>query len=204
MNSNDLLLRVLDFETFWNKYHISKEPSHIYRLEQLVDILYKLEITDLHLVIDLSILAKHSPKNTFLFFKTGTYINHIPKERFESLGYRIKALLVEFDPKKYQNIIDLDLDYVKIFRYVFDLRIQIYRLQNTYKQNKTFDGAEDDFQKYLYHKMFVTTKDQIEKLDQLLLLFLNPFDIDLDTTTLIHYAVDLKPIDQGYFKKYNL
>ena len=196
MIEKELLYKILDFEVNWNKYHLVKQYGYIFRLQQIIDLFDKFEISDNKLILNRA--TEIYLKSTYNFVKNGDFLNHIDnKKLLEGVDFRLKREIQNSELKdKYPQLMDLDFNYKKIFFSFLKLRISLYKLEIEFNTYTAVENVEHDIEQTIFQRMLLKTNDDIIKIDTILQQFLNPFNKNINPDEILHYNLD--------FSKFNI
>lgn len=195
MNELDILYKILDFEVCWNKFHLIKQKSYIFRVEYLNDVFDKLEISDINLINSIDQLATTKPKTGYNFIKSGEFLKHIPPSHFEGVSYRFKSIIQNSDLKiKYPHFKDIEFDYQYIFAKCFSLRCAIYRLEHRFDMIDIQESLELDVEKLVYQKLLSNIKKEIQDLDKILSQLINPYNKSIIEEDILHATIDFSQL----------
>jgi len=196
MIEKELLYKILDFEVNWNKYHLVKQYGYIFRLQQIIDLFDKFEISDNKLILNRA--TEIYLKSTYNFVKNGDFLNHIDnKKLLEGVDFRLKREIQNSELKdKYPQLMDLDFNYKKIFFSFLKLRISLYKLEIEFNTYTAAENVEHDIEQTIFQRMLLKTNDDIIKIDTILQQFLNPFNKNINPDEILHYNLD--------FSKFNI
>lgn len=196
MIEKELLYKILDFEVNWNKYHLVKQYGYIFRLQQIIDLFDKFEISDNKLILNRA--TEIYLKSTYNFVKNGDFLNHIDnKKLLEGVDFRLKREIQNSELKdKYPQLMDLDFNYKKIFFSFLKLRISLYKLEVEFNTYTAVENVEHDIEQTIFQRMLLKTNDDIIKIDTILQQFLNPFNKNINPDEILHYNLD--------FSKFNI
>jgi len=196
MIEKELLYKILDFEVNWNKYHLVKQYGYIFRLQQIIDLFDKFEISDNKLILNRA--TEIYLKSTYNFVKNGDFLNHIDnKKLLEGVDFRLKREIQNSELKdKYPQLMDLDFNYKKIFFSFLKLRISLYKLEVEFNTYTAAENVEHDIEQTIFQRMLLKTNDDIIKIDTILQQFLNPFNKNINPDEILHYNLD--------FSKFNI
>jgi hypothetical protein len=190
MLEKDLLYKILDFEVNWNKYHLVKQYGYIFRLQQIIDIFDKLEISDNRLLFDHN--TKTNLKMTYNFVKKGEFLSHIEdKKLLQGVSFRLKNNIQNTILKnKYPHFIDIDFNYEIIFKKLLYLRFSLYKLQINFDTIDHIESIEYDLEQIFYEKTILKISDEINEIDSILCYLLNPFNNNINKNEILHYNID--------------
>ena len=195
MNEIDILYKMLDFEVCWNKFHLIKQKSYLYRVEYLNDVFDKLGISDINYINDLDKLSHTNPKSGYNFIKSGEFLKYIPPSHFEGVSYRFKSIIQNSILRiKYPNYMDMEFSYQNIFTKCLSLRCVIYKLEHMFDLTDYPESLELDIERMVYQNMLNKISIEIEELDKILSQLINPYNRTINEYDVLHATVDFSQL----------